>query len=296
MSLFDWIQPKWKHRDAAIREQAVLGLKHQDVLETIVINDPSEQVRLAAITRITDQRMLARLACRSDSVALAAMKRLTDRPLIADVGLRSDSRAVRELAVDILDDRDRVVLHRIANSDTNPHVRLKARRKHVGRDATRDVIQGELAKLQLARPKLGKAPELCGTLDEVCRALVTDSRFCITGSLETNLPGQATIRELDPREAAAPVADADVKSAAPAARFLALKRTESPGPADEATTRAFFEIEVWRTEENTFHGYAEEKHLHMVINPTMWSSVSNGATLGSMRSKQDAEIRALSKD
>ena len=294
MSLFDWIKPKWKHRDAAIREQAVLALKRQDVLETIVDSDSSEQVRLAAISRITDESILVSFACRNDSIAIAAMKRLTDRKLIAYVGLRSNSRDVRELAVDSLDDG--VVLHRIANSDTNARVRLKARKKHTGRDATRDVIQNELSRLQPTATKLEKTPELHGTLDEVSRALVTDSRFQITGSLEANVPGQASIRELDQGVTGIRPEDSSSRSTAPAARFLALKRTEGPEPEDESVTRAFYEIAVWRTDENTFHGYTEEKHLNMVINPVMWSSVSNGATPSSAFSKVASGIRAISKE
>jgi hypothetical protein len=278
MSLFDWFQPKWKHRDAAIREHAVLGLKRQDVLEAIANDDPSEQIRLAAVARLTDQRTLARFACRNDALALAAMKLLTDRKLIADVGLRSASREVRELAVDSLDDR--VVLHRIANSDTNPRVRWKARKKHAGRDALREVIQTELAQLQLAHPRLEKKPEFCGTLDEVSRALVNDGRLRLSGSLEANLPGQAVVRELGHEAPAAPAAGTDAESTAPAARFLALTRTE-----DGAATRTYYEIAVWRTGENTFHGYTEERHLDMIVNPVMWSSISNGATAGSARNK-----------
>ena len=278
MSLFDWFQPKWKHRDAAIREHAVLGLKRQDVLETIANDDPSEQIRLAAVKRLTDQGTLARFACRNDALAVTAMQLLTDRKLIADVGLRSASREVRELAVDSLDDR--VVLHRIANSDTNPRVRLKARRKHEGRDALREVIQTELAQLQLAQPRLEKKPEFSGTLDEVSRALVYDGRLRLSGSLEANIPGQAVVRELGHDAPAAPAAGTDTKSTAPAARFLALTRTE-----EEAATRTFYEIAVWRTGENTFHGYTEERRLDMIVNPVMWSSVSNGATSGSARTK-----------
>lgn len=294
MSLLDLFQPKWKHRDAAIREQAVLALKRQDVLETVIDNDSNEQVRLAAISKITDESTLARFAVRDDAIALAAMKRLTDRKLIAYVGLRSDSRDVRELAVDILDDG--VVLHRIANSDTNPRVRLKARKKHTGRDATRDVIQSELSRLQPTATKLEKTPELCGTLDEVSRALVTDSRFQITGSLEANLPGQASIRELDRGTTGTRPEDPGSRSSAPAARFLALKRIEGQSMEDEAVTRAFYEIEVWRTDENTFHSYTEEKHLDMVINPVMWSSVSNGVTPSSAFSKVVSGITAVSKE
>lgn len=289
MSLFDYFQPKWKHRDAATREHAVLELKRQDVLEAIVNDDPSEQVRVAAVTKITDQRMLARFACRSDAIALAAMKRLTDRTLITDVGLRSASPEVRELAVDLLDDR--VVLHRIANSDTNPHVRLKARKKHQGPDAMREVIQNELSRLQLTQLALEKTPEFSGTLDEVCRALVSNASFCITGTLEPGIPGQATIRELDHDATAV----ADAQSTVTAARFLALKRTESAG-SDHEAARTFYAITVWRTGESTFQCSTEEKHLDMVLNPVMWSSVSNGATFGSMRSKQADGVGALSAD
>jgi hypothetical protein len=276
MSLLDWIRPKWKHRDAVIRERAVLALHNQEVLESIVNDDPSEPVRLAALTRISNQKMLARFACRHDAIALEAMKRLTDRTLLADVALRATSREVREFAVDVLDDR--VVLHRIANSDPDSRVRLKARRKHVGRDPTREVIQGELAKLPLSQPTREKASEFCGTLDEICLALVSDSRFCISGSVDTNLPGQATVRELNSNPAAAPATAAGTESTAPVARLLALKRTDSTGTMDETADRTFFEIAVTRTAENTFHCYTEVKRLEMVLNPRLWSSVSNGAT------------------
>ena len=282
MSLFDFLQPKWKHSDPAVRERAVLELERQDLLEIIVYDDPSEQVRLAALMRITDQIVLARFARANDTIALAAMKRLPDRKLVTEVAQRAASRAVREFAVEVLDDR--AVLHRIATSDTDPRVRLKARKKHVGCDATRNVIQSELSRLELAQPEPEKTPEFSGTLDELCHALVSDGRFRINGSIETYLPGQATIRELSHGAVAAPTAEANAKST-PAARFLAFKRADSTGPADEAAAREFFEIAVWRTGENTFHGYTEEKRLDMVINPVTWSSVSNGATPGSMPNK-----------
>src|SRR5262245_28536806 len=121
MSLLEFLRPKWKHRDPAIREQAVRTMKDQQKLEGIVTDDDSEPVRLAAVSRITNETILARIACREDSVALAAMKRMTDRTLIADVSARSHSRVVRELAVDVLEDR--IVLHRIAHSDTDHRVR-----------------------------------------------------------------------------------------------------------------------------------------------------------------------------
>jgi hypothetical protein len=269
MSVLDWLRPKWKHSDPAVRELGVLALKDQHVLEAIINDDPSDRVRLAALSRITKESVLARFACRNDPLAMTAMKRLTDRKLIADVSARADTREVREFAVDMLDDR--VVLHRIANSDTDPSVRLRARKKYVGRDATREVIQRELAKLQPAQAGREQIPAFSGTLDEVSRALVTDERFRISGSLDTNLPGQACVREIDRPAVAATAQPGDA-----VARFLALKRSESPATEHADARHSFFEICVWRTGEDAFHCYAEEKQLEMSENPAMWSRVSNG--------------------
>lgn len=276
MSVFDWLQPKWKHSDPAVREQGVLKLKDQELLETIANNDASEQVRLAAITRITKESILARFACRNDATAMPAMKRLSDRSLIAYVSARSDSLEVRELAVDVLDDR--VVLHRIANSDTDPRIRLRARRKYAGRDATREVIQGELSRLQPAQPVREKTPEISGTLDEVSRALVTDGRFRISGTIDTRLPGEAEVRELQPGTAAASVPAANPDSSEAAARFLALKRVMSMGSEEDAPARAFYEIAVWRTAENAFQVYTEEKHLDLIFNSATGNPARPGET------------------
>ena len=261
----------------------MLGLKRQDVLESIVDEDPSDAVRFAAITRISDQKTLARFACRDDAVGLAAMKQLTDRNLISDVGLRSHSRAVREMAVEVIDDP--VLLHRIAHSDTDPRLRLKARKKHAGRHAALQVIERELSRLHVTPFQPGNAAEVVGTRDEIGRALVSDDRFRINGSIEITLPGQAAIRESGHGAAAIPAAGCEVTWLAPVARFLAMKRTGSPGPEDEAAADAFYEIIVWRTAEDTFRGTIQEKRREMVLNPVMWSSVSNGATFGSALKK-----------
>jgi hypothetical protein len=272
MSLFDHLRPKWKHSDPIVREQAVLELDDQDALEKIAYEDPCESVRLAAVQKLTDQHTLSRFARRNDSLAVAALKQLTDHAFIASVAQFSESREVRELAVDKIDDP--VILHRIASSDTDARVRWKAKRKSIGSDGTREVIRNELAKLQLARQMLENVSEFCGTLDDVCSALIADHRFRINAAIDRNdPPGLATIRELDTKS------EVPVPSV-PAAQFLASKRIETEG-IDEAAANAFFEIKVWRTDENTFHCHTEEKRLDMVQNSVVWSRVSNGATGGS---------------
>src|ERR1043166_983151 len=105
MNFFDRLRPKWKNSDPAIRRQGVLALDDQEVLERIVDSDPSEEVRLAAVERLTDQPTLARLARGTSSLAIPAMKRLSDRTLIHTVAQSAELREVREMAVDRIEDR-----------------------------------------------------------------------------------------------------------------------------------------------------------------------------------------------
>src|SRR5262245_20578567 len=112
MSFFDRLRPKWKHSDPTIRERGVASLTNQDVLESIVENDPSDAVRLAAVQALTDQDVLAKVARGSTPLAMPAMKKLSDKEVIARVAHSAEQRVVREMAVDLIDDS--VTLHRIS--------------------------------------------------------------------------------------------------------------------------------------------------------------------------------------
>jgi hypothetical protein len=260
MSFFDRLRPKWKNADPLVREAAVRELNNESLLEKIAMEDPAERVRIAAVETIEDQYTLAQFARADTALAPIAMKRLTERAVLCDVAISSESRAVREMAIDRIDDP--VVLHRIATSDTDARLRAKARIKRLGPDETRDYIRSELSKLKLAQRKAEQMAEFCGSLNDVCSALIGDGRFAINGGLAAE-ESTAEKDESAEREACA--------------QFLAFKR-EAAEKQDAATSNIFYEIKVWRTDRDTFECTAEEKRLAIVQDAVVWSRVSNGAT------------------
>jgi hypothetical protein len=279
MSFLDHFRPKWKNPDAAVREKAVAALHDQALLESIAENDPSETVRLAAVQALKDQDSLARIARGQTPLAMPAFQRLTDQKLIALVAESAETRNVREMAVERIDDG--VTLHRISTSDVDARVRLKARSKRAGPDETRDFIREELSKLALADLALEELA-LSGTLDEICNALISDARFRINGWLDQDVPGLATIRELDKiplgKTERAPVSVA--ARASDCARFLAFKRGITGESEEAVNSNVFFEVHVWRLAADRFVCRVEEKRLKLIPDAVQWSRVSNSTENG----------------
>jgi len=263
MSLFDRLRPKWRHSDPIVREQGVRALQDQAILARVAMDEHVEAVRLAAIEKLTDQRVLGQLACGPEWIAPAAIKRLTDHAQINTVALSAERADVRHLAVDRIDDS--VLLHRIATSDTDPWIRAKARDKRMGPDQKRDFIRGELSKLRLAQNKAKDVAEICGSLEDMCSALTGNGPFRVNGGvaaqeLESNRESTSTkhAQEVD------------------CAQFLAFKGEPATRSAETATTHVFYEIMVWRTENDTFACRADEKRRTVVQDAARWSRVSNG--------------------
>lgn len=260
MNFLDRLRPKWQHSDPDIREQAVHSLNDQEILARIASDDAAEPVRLAAILKLTDQTLLASFACNSDGLAMPATKHLTDEKLITAIALTAPLREVRIWAVDQINDN--TALHRVATSDTDPWIRAKARNKRLGPDAKRDFIRGELSKLRLAERTAREVGEVCGSLEDICDRLTGDGPFHINGRIDQT---QETLRS-------------DVTPQTPdSARFLASKQ-EAPSSTltPESRENVFYEIHVWRTEQNTFEFRREEKRLAVTQDSARWSRVSNG--------------------
>src|SRR4026209_2314882 len=74
-------QPRWKHPDAAIRAAAVAEIaddpEHRTVIEELAASDPDARVRNAAVDRVSDVTVLARLARPQQGGELR--RRLADR-------------------------------------------------------------------------------------------------------------------------------------------------------------------------------------------------------------------------
>lgn len=132
MILSAFRKPKWQHRDAAVRLAAVqeLGGADQEILASLAREDQDREVRLAAIARLSDHRVLGELAGagaetgsaaahRRDQLFHAAILAVADldscrsmladlgsQELLADLAVRAEQPAVRLAAVERLTDQD----------------------------------------------------------------------------------------------------------------------------------------------------------------------------------------------
>ncbi len=262
MSLLDRLRPKWQHSNPTVREAGVRALQDQTILARVAMDEHVEAVRLAAIEKLTDQRVLGLLACGPASIAPVAVKRLTDRAQIKAAALSAERADVRHLAVDRIDDS--VLLHRISTSDTDPWIRAKAKDKRLGPDQKRDFIRGELSKLRLAQSKAQEVAEICGSLEDMCNALTGNGPFRVNGGVE------AQESEANSETTRTHAQESDC------AQFLALKGEPGTQATGATNTQVFYEIMVWRTENDTFACRAEEKRRTVVQDAARWSRVSNG--------------------
>ncbi len=290
MSFFDRFRAKWKHPDPKVRLTAIPEVDDDSVLESLVDNDPDEAVRQAAVAAIKDQSRLARIASGMSPVALSAVGRLEDRRLLAKVAQAAESGAVREQAVERIDDG--VTLHRISTSDTNARVRLKARSRRDGPDPVRDFIRTELSRLQTAAELVTTEGTFTGTLEEVTARLIGDLRFRINGWLDHDVPGVATVVALQDADRPASAATGVAPAAPCRARFLAFKRAETGETEEAFTANAYFEITVWRTDESRFTTAVEERNLKLTADAVVWSRVSNASRQDAREISSAAPLRA----
>ncbi len=86
MGFLDFFRPRLTHKDWNVREKAVSKVNDQDVLTNLVLNDPSEQVKLAALSRIDDQARLAKIVLNgpSEEVNLRALEKIEDFNQVRD--------------------------------------------------------------------------------------------------------------------------------------------------------------------------------------------------------------------
>jgi hypothetical protein len=98
-------QPRWKHTDPAIRAAAVAEIpddaEHRGVIEELAMGDENASVRSAAIARVADTALLARLAKWERDPDLR--RQVTDR-LVAIATAPSDSDGDAALALEGLED------------------------------------------------------------------------------------------------------------------------------------------------------------------------------------------------
>lgn len=112
------IKPKYKHKDAWIREEAVKTLTDQNILEEIAENDSNDHVRKEAIERITSEKKLIELAKKEKTeyvlITISLNPYLTNQEILADIIKRIDK--PYKLTVNDRDKRE-YILDKITNQE-----------------------------------------------------------------------------------------------------------------------------------------------------------------------------------
>ncbi len=154
MSLRDLFRSRRRHRVDRIRARAVADITGQKELFDIVMNDPSDTVKMAALKNITEPELLALIAksTASTEVACSVIGRIDDRETLFDLAgnaalpalkigavarlAKSDPAHLVELAcaeeshqviqqiVDAI--KDRASLEKIVRDAASPHARIAA--------------------------------------------------------------------------------------------------------------------------------------------------------------------------
>jgi len=104
MAFLDFLRPKWKHSNPAVRKAAVRRLTDARTLEHLAQNDADEEVRTAASARLSG--LIAALARSASEPAarLAAIARLDDSQVLASIARSDSDTTVREAAVEKVHD------------------------------------------------------------------------------------------------------------------------------------------------------------------------------------------------
>lgn len=120
--------PKWKHSDASVRRSAIKRLADLAVLEAIVEEEPSKELRSLALARLRDKDALARIAKNTKCTwrdRNSALERLGDESVAAFVARYDADERVRVAALQHMSDES--ALQELVRRDrTSAKVRVAA--------------------------------------------------------------------------------------------------------------------------------------------------------------------------
>ncbi len=116
MDFLDFFRPKWRHPDAKIRLAAVRKIEDQALLAKIAAEDVHLEVREAAVERLTDQALLAKIAAgdKGDRARMAAVERVFVQSLLEKIVVQGIDGDVRNFAAKRLTDQVQEALVRRA--------------------------------------------------------------------------------------------------------------------------------------------------------------------------------------
>lgn len=141
MSLKDLFKPKWKHSDYNARLAAMTKIIDQKILSEIAKNDENSGVRKEAVEKITNQNFLVEIVKndRDYSIREAAVKNIEDIELLKDIIDTSKIFNVRSTAISKITDRD--FISKIVKNDQDWDARLIALEKLEDQDLLAEIAQ-----------------------------------------------------------------------------------------------------------------------------------------------------------
>lgn len=157
--------PAWKSKNAKKREKWVEKVnnkdqENQEILKELAANDESEEVRLSAIGKITDEKLLLEyynLGTESIGIRTVAVRGIKNQDVLADIAKNDDYDFIRISAAEKVTDPE--VLEEIANNDPDTFVSISAVKLIKNRsilesiasnhhnDLVRDAAEGRLLEL-----------------------------------------------------------------------------------------------------------------------------------------------------
>jgi hypothetical protein len=266
MRLLYFLRPKFRHPDPTVRLAAIATVKDQGLLAEVIARDENPDVVRAALGRLTDPELRARIAVTEHPLAAEALAGITDPRNLVLVAEQAVVVAVRFAALERIEDP--LALQRIAAQDPDPAVRRRARSKFSGPDRLREFLCARLERMPVSAPIEAAANETTGTVDEVFRALASDSRFQIDGVMESDPLSETPA----------------VNGAEAASRGSALERLEllarpcvEPSQALAAGQMVQYRISLRRGDPQVYHWSVVEQRTAMARDASMWASSSRGA-------------------
>lgn len=266
MRLLYFLRPKLRHPDPAVRLAAVAAVTNQDLLAEVIARDENSEVVRAALQRLTDPKLRARIAVADHPLAVEALAGITDPRTLVSVAEEAVLVSVRSAAVERIEDS--LALQRIAAQDTDPAVRRRARAKYSGPDRFREFLCNRLARMPISGPPAPAIGESTGSVDELYRALAADSRFQVDGVVEPEVV----------IESAADSAAGTSSVGATSERLELLARAcVAPNQPLVPGEMVQYRISLRRGSAEAYHWSVSEQRTALARDASMWASSSRSA-------------------
>lgn len=137
----NWLRPKWKHSKVKVRTAAVEKLTDQRLLAKIARTDNYEDVRLTAVKKLEDATVLVEIARTDESkyIRREALSKIADQALLAEIAKIDKDDDVQQAAIEKIDNQD--LLAEIAGAECAFYARRLALKKLTDQPALKRIAE-----------------------------------------------------------------------------------------------------------------------------------------------------------